>query len=191
MADPIQTFQELLERAMQSEIMEPTAMTLATATADGRPTARMVLLKGFDAEGFVFYTNLDSRKSEQLRENPRAALCFHWQPLEVQVRVEGAVEQVGDAEADEYFASRPRGSQIGAWSSLQSRPLTARSELDERITETEKRFEGVAIPRPDFWSGFRVIPERIEFWYGRASRLHERQVYLATEAGWDEVRLYP
>jgi pyridoxamine 5'-phosphate oxidase len=191
MPDPIRTFEDLLERAMQSDIVEPTAMTLATATAAGRPSARMVLLKGFDERGFVFYTNLDSDKSRQLAENPFAALCFHWQPLEVQVRIEGRVEQVSAEEADEYFASRPRGSQIGAWSSLQSRPLASRTELEERIREHEARFADSPIPRPDFWSGYRVVPDRIEFWYGRASRLHEREVFTASAGSWNRQDLYP
>jgi pyridoxamine 5'-phosphate oxidase len=175
-SSPIPTFADLLERAMQSDILEPTAMALGTADARGRPSVRMVLLKGFDERGFSFYTNLESRKAAELAENPVAALCFHWQPMEVQVRIEGRVEPVSDAEADEYFASRPRGSQVGAWASKQSQPLANREELETRIRETEDRFAGADIPRPPFWSGFRVIPDRIEFWYGKASRLHEKQV---------------
>lgn len=192
--DPFSRFRELLERAMASDILEPTAMALATADDSGRPTVRMVLLKGFDENGFVFFTNLESRKGEDLAVNPRAALCFHWQPLEVQVRVEGVASRVSEEEADIYFASRPRGSQIGAWASLQSRPLPARQELEERIIETETRFAGGEVPRPSFWSGFRVAPERIEFWSGRTSRLHDREVYHAdatASGGWRVERLYP
>ncbi|MBA2669481.1 MAG: pyridoxamine 5'-phosphate oxidase [Gemmatimonadetes bacterium] len=191
MTDPIATFRDLLEKAMQADILEPTAMALATADGEGRPSVRMVLLKGFDERGFSFYTNLGSRKADELTANPTAALCFHWQPLEVQVRIEGRVEPVGDAEADEYFATRPRGSQIGAWASRQSQPLPNRQELETRIRETEDRFAGAEIPRPDFWSGFRVIPERIEFWYGRSSRLHEREVFWLEEGGWRGESLYP
>jgi pyridoxamine 5'-phosphate oxidase len=191
MTDPLDIFRDLLEKAIQSDILEPTAMALATADREMRPSARMVLLKGFDERGFSFYTNLGSRKADELTANPAAALCFHWQPLEVQVRVEGRVEPVGDAEADEYFATRPRGSQIGAWASRQSQPLASREELERRIRETEDRFAGADIPRPDFWSGFRLIPHRIEFWYGRASRLHEREVFLRAAGGWRMESLYP
>lgn len=192
--DPFSRFRELLERAMTSDILEPTAMALATADESGRPTVRMVLLKGFDENGFVFFTNVESRKGKELAANPRAALCFHWQPLEVQVRVEGEVSRVTEQEADTYFASRPRGSQIGAWASLQSRPLPARQALEERIIETEARFAGGEVPRPSFWSGYRVTPERIEFWSGRTSRLHDREVYHAdatANGGWRVERLYP
>jgi pyridoxamine 5'-phosphate oxidase len=190
--DPIDRFRELLERARAAHIPEPTAMALATATAEGVPSVRMVLLKDADPRGFVFYTNLGSRKACELAENPRAALCFHWQPLEVQVRVEGRVERVSTEEADAYFASRPRGSQIGAWASKQSTPLASREELVERIRSVSERYEGADVPRPDFWSGFRVVPERIEFWFGQPSRLHDREVYVrgAAEA-WRVERLYP
>jgi pyridoxamine 5'-phosphate oxidase len=192
--DPISRFLDLLDQARQADIREPTAMALATADARGRPSVRMVLLKGVDERGFVFFTNLESRKAGELIANPRAALCFHWQPLELQVRVEGAVEPVDPAEADEYFATRARGSQIGAWASLQSRPLPSRDELEERIGEVEGRFAGADVPRPDFWSGFRVRPERIEFWSGRPSRLHERDVYTrdpADPSGWTVGMLFP
>jgi pyridoxamine 5'-phosphate oxidase len=189
--DPFARFGELLEQARSSDIPEPTAMALATADGEGRPAVRMVLLKGFDHAGFVFFTNLESRKALDLAANPRAALCFHWQPLEIQVRVEGRVTPVSEEEADAYFASRPRGSQIGAWASQQSRPLSAREELEERILETEARYAGVTVPRPPFWSGFRVAPDRIEFWSGRPSRLHDREVYHRAEGGWRVERLYP
>lgn len=191
MTDPIARFGELFQRVLQSDLLEPTAMTLATADAAGRPAARMVLLKGFDERGFVFFTNLESRKAGDLSANPRAALCFYWTPLEMQVRVEGSVAPVTDEEADEYFASRARASQIGAWASRQSRPLRAREELEDRILEAERRFSGQVVPRPPFWSGFRLAPERIEFWFGRPSRLHDREVFTATPDGWTMERLYP
>ena len=155
---------------------------------------RMVLLKGVDERGFVFYTNLESRKAGDLAVNPHVALCFHWQPLELQVRVEGVVEPVEAGEADEYFASRGRGSQIGAWASIQSRPLESRAALEARIREVEERFAGGTVPRPEFWSGFRVRPERIAFWSGRPSRLHERDVYTrdpSAPGGWAVGMLYP
>jgi pyridoxamine 5'-phosphate oxidase len=154
----------------------------------------VVLLKGFDERGFVFYTNLESRKGRALREHPFAALCFWWAPLEAQVRIEGRVEQVSDEEADRYFASRPRGSQIGAWSSLQSAPLAARAELEGRIREIEDRFAGQEIPRPPFWSGFRVVAERIEFWRNKLDRLHERDLYTPDPEApgrWRIEHLYP
>ena len=191
MTDPIGRFVALLDRAREAGLPEPTAMALATADAQGRPSVRMVLLKGVDRDGFVFYTNLESRKAAELAANPRAALCFHWAPLEAQVRIEGRVTRTTDSEADAYFASRPHGSQIGAWASKQSRPLPERQELEERIIEFEAKFAGRAVPRPSFWSGFRVVPERIEFWSGQPSRLHEREVYLADGEGWTVERLYP
>lgn len=193
MIEPYTRFAELLDRAHQADIKEPTAMTLATVGVDGIPSARMVLLKSFDERGFTFYTNLESRKAAELARTPAAALCFHWQPLELQVRIRGTVERVSDDEADTYFASRPRGSQIGAWASLQSRPLPSRETLEERVREMEERFAGTNVPRPDIWSGYRVVPCEIEFWAARSSRLHEREVYTFDEPNdtWGVERLYP
>ncbi len=189
----VATFQALLERARASGDREPTAMTLATADADGQPSARTVLLKGFDERGFVFFTNTQSRKGRQLAANPRAALLFHWRLVDegVQVKVEGAVERVTDAEADAYHASRPRGSQIGAWASLQSQTLESREAFEARIAEIEVRFEGGPVPRPPHWSGFRVRPHLLEFWYGAAFRLHERQRWEALDGGWRRRMLFP
>jgi pyridoxamine 5'-phosphate oxidase len=190
-ADPIRRFGVLLERAVERGLPEPTAMSVATADAEGRPSVRMLLLKGYGPEGFVFYTNLESRKAVELRENPHAALCFFWAPLEAQVRIEGEVEPVSDAEADAYFATRPRESQIGAWSSLQSQPLGSREELEERIIQTVIRFGEEPVPRPSFWSGYRLRPRRIEFWTGKPGRLHDRDVYLRDGEGWTIQLLYP
>ena len=192
MLDPISRFRELFETVLRSGLAEPTAMALATADAEGRPSVRMVLLKGFDERGFVFFTNRESRKGEELAANPQAALCFFWQPLELQVRVEGRVEEVDAEEADEYYGSRARGSQLGAWASLQSRPLASREELEARVAEIEARFADAPIPRPPHWTGFRVVPRRIEFWSGRPSRLHDREVYARQGEGpWTTQRLYP
>lgn len=189
----LDVFSALLEEAKAGIDPEPTAMTLATADGDGRPAARTVLLKGFDAGGFVFYTNFNSRKGRQLAGNPQAALLFHWKHIRdgVQVKIEGTVEPVSAAEADAYFASRPRGSQIGAWASLQSEPLASRELFEQRIAETEARYEGMDVPRPPHWSGFRVVPERIEFWYGARFRLHERECYTRDGEVWSVTALYP
>jgi pyridoxamine 5'-phosphate oxidase len=192
-AHVVATFEALLAEAKASGDREPTAMTVATVGATGQPAARTVLLKGFDARGFVFYTNFDSRKGRQLADNPRAALLFHWKLIRegVQVLVEGTTEPVSAAEADAYFASRPRGSQVGAWASLQSRTLPRREEFDERIAEVEQRFAGVDVPRPPNWSGFRVVPEMVEFWYGAAFRWHERHRHERVDGRWSERMLYP
>ena len=192
-AQALDTFAGLLKEATDGGDPEPTAMTVATADADGRPTARTVLLKAFDARGFVFYTNFQSRKGQQLTANPHAALLFHWKALreQVQVKIEGTVEPVSLAEADEYFASRPRPSQVGAWASLQSQALDTREQFEARIDAFEKKFEGVDVPRPPHWSGFRVVPERIEFWYGARFRLHERHHYQRVDGQWTKRMLYP
>ena len=193
--EALSTFSALFDEARQGSEIEPNAMTVATADADGRPSARTVLLKAFDARGFVFYTHLDSHKGRELQANPRAALLFLWRSLReagIQVRIEGAVEQVDDAEADAYFASRPRLSQIGAWASSQSRTLSSREEFDTRVVEAEARFDGQDVPRPDGWSGLRVVPDRVEFWYGAKFRLHERWCYeKATDGSWSKRQLYP
>ena len=192
-AEALDTFATLLKEATDGGDPEPTAMTVATADAQGRPAARTVLLKAFDARGFVFYTNYESRKGRQLTENPQAALLFLWKTLreQVQVKIEGTVEPVSLAEADEYFASRPRPSQIGAWASIQSQTLDSRDTFEARITAFEKKFEGVDVPRPPHWSGFRVVPERIEFWYGARFRLHERHHYQRVDGQWTKRMLYP
>lgn len=192
--DPIALFQETFERAKArvEAPYDPTACTLATADAEGRPSARVVLLKTVDERGFAVYTNFASRKARQLEENPRAALTFHWAPLAQQVRVEGPVERVPDDEADAYFASRSRPSQLGAWASKQSQPLSSRAQLLARVARVEARFLGREVPRPEFWGGYRVLPERIEFWWNQLHRLHDRLVYTRGEdGGWQVERLYP
>jgi len=189
--DPIARFEAWLAEATASEPNDPNALCLATATPDGRPSARMVLLKGVDARGFVFYTNLESRKGGELTANPNAALCFHWKTLQRSIRVEGPVEAVSASEADAYYASRARGSRIGAWASRQSRPLEGRWALERAVAETTLRFGVGEIPRPAHWSGFRVLPERIEFWRDMPFRLHERQVFHRAGDGWRIEALYP
>ena len=192
-AEALDTFAALLAEATAAGDPEPTAMTVATCDAQGRPSARTVLLKAFDARGFVFYTNYDSRKGQQLAANPQAALLFLWKQLreQVQVKIEGTVEPVDLAEADAYFASRPRPSQIGAWASLQSQTLGSRELFEARIDAFEKKFEGADVPRPPHWSGFRVVPERIEFWYGAKYRLHERHHYERVDGQWRKRMLFP
>jgi len=189
--DPHILFEEWLAEATASEPNDPTAMALATADAAGQPSVRMVLLKGHDQRGFVFYTNLESRKGAELAANPRAALLFHWKSLRRQVRVEGPTERVSDAEADAYFATRGRDSQLGAWASDQSRPLDARETFEARYEAMRARFEGGDVPRPPHWSGTRVIPEVIEFWTDRAHRLHERRVFTRQGEAWSEGLLFP
>ena len=189
--DPLALFDEWFALAREKEPNDPDAMALATATPDGAPSVRMVLLKGYGPDGFVFYTNMDSRKGAEIAANPHAALLFHWKSLRKQVRIEGSVEPVGDAEADAYFATRSRDSQLGAWASYQSRPLDARSTFEKRYEDMRRRFDGQDVPRPARWGGFRVKPELIEFWDDRPHRLHERRVFTAGAGGWKEGLLYP
>ncbi|MDF2493598.1 pyridoxamine 5'-phosphate oxidase [Sphingomonas sp.] len=189
--DPFGLFDAWFAEAQESEPNDPNAMVLATADASGRPAARMVLLKGHGPDGFVFYTNRESRKAHDLKQNMQAALLFHWKSLRRQIRIEGVVERVSDAESDAYFASRGRDSQLGAWASEQSRPLAARSIFEGRFDAMQFRFEGTDVPRPPHWGGYRVVPDRIEFWQDRAHRLHERRLFTREEAGWTEGLLYP
>jgi len=193
-ADPIERFRNvyaLAEKIDRAIIPEPNAMALATVEEGVQPAVRIVLLKSFDERGFVFYTNHEGRKGKHLLAHPRAALCFYWPPLQIQVRIEGTVTKVADEEADAYFASRQRPSQIGAWASRQSEPLETPTALDDRVAKYEKEFTGRSVPRPDFWSGFRVRPDRIEFWKGRPNRLHERHLYTRVDKGWKIETLYP
>jgi pyridoxamine 5'-phosphate oxidase len=190
--DPFARFQDWMTEAWAHEPEDANAMTLATATPDGTPSARIVLLKAADARGFVFYTNLESRKGEELAANTRAALLFHWKPLGRQVRIEGRVEHVTATEADAYYATRARISRLGAWASDQSRVLPERAELERRLAEYEARYPGEDIPRPPNWSGFRVVPERFEFWQNMPFRLHDRTVYTkAANGGWTPGKLFP
>ncbi|MDP9085826.1 MAG: pyridoxamine 5'-phosphate oxidase [Pseudomonadota bacterium] len=189
--DPFLLFDAWFAEAKGSELNDPEAMALATAQANGFPSVRMVLLKGHGPDGFIFYTNLDSRKGEELAANPNAALLLHWKALRRQVRIEGPVTSVGEAEANSYFAARGRASKLGAWASDQSRPLESRATFEARFAEIERRFEGQDVPRPPRWSGFRVVPEVIEFWSDREHRLHERRVFTRESSGWREGMLYP
>ncbi|MDD7911182.1 MULTISPECIES: pyridoxamine 5'-phosphate oxidase [Pseudovibrio] len=190
---PFRLFADWLKEAEKSEINDPNAMSLATVDETGLPNVRMVLLKGIDEKGFVFYTNFDSAKGEELLSHPKAALCFHWKSLRRQIRVRGPVVRVTDEEADDYYKSRPRGSRIGAWASKQSRPLESRFALEKEVARYAAKFAIGDIPRPDHWSGFRVEPLEIEFWHDRTFRLHDRFVFRRStlEDGWDKERLYP
>lgn len=192
--EALRTFAGLFEEAQQAGEVDPTAMVVSSVGADGRPSARAVLLKHYDARGFCFYTNFESRKGEELQVNPHAALTFLWLKVrnQIQIRIEGRVEQVSEAEADAYFASRHRDSRIGAWASEQSRTLPSRETFVQRIAEFERRFEGSDVPRPPHWSGFRVVPDRIEFWYGAQYRLHDRHLFERDADGmWTKRLLYP
>lgn len=189
--DPIELFARWFREAEDAGLPLPESMALSTATADGVPSSRMVLLKAFGPEGFCFFTNYESRKSRELMANPRAALLFHWAVLERQVRIEGRVERVSDEESFAYYRTRDRGSRIGAWASRQSRPLPDRETLENRVAEFESRFPGDEVPLPPHWGGYRVVPERIELWQGRPSRLHDRCVFVRDGSAWRMERLYP
>ncbi len=189
--DPVELFAAWFEAARESGLHLPESMSLATATPDGIPSVRMVLLKAFDQRGFVFYTNYESRKAKELEENPHASLCFHWNVLERQVRLEGTVERVSHEESVAYFSTRPRGSRIGAWASKQSEPLAERKELEERVRQYDAEYPGDDVPLPPFWGGYRLRPQRMEFWQGKADRLHERLLFQQEGDGWKTLRLYP
>lgn len=189
--DPFALFRRWLAEAEAAEPDVANAMSVATVGTDGAPSIRILLLKGLDERGFVFYSNLESRKGREMAGNAATALCFHWKSTRRQVRVEGPVERVSDAEADAYFATRPRGSQIGAWASRQSEPLESRAALEARVAAVEAEHAGREVPRPPFWSGWRLVPERIEFWRDGAFRLHDRIVYARAGGGWTTERLFP
>jgi pyridoxamine 5'-phosphate oxidase len=189
--DPIVQFHEWFEKVIEADLHEPNAMILATATGEGRPSARTVLLKGYDEQGFIFYTNYEGRKARELEANPTCTLLFYWGELERQVRIEGRASRLSTEVSDAYFLSRPRGSRLGAWASEQSRPVEDRSVLEERVKALEAEYEGREIPRPPFWGGYRVEPEVIEFWQGRENRLHDRLVYRRSEGEWTIERLQP
>ncbi|MDR7153250.1 pyridoxamine 5'-phosphate oxidase [Sphingobium xenophagum] len=191
MMEPFALFDDWYSQARETEINDSNAMALATADARGHPSVRMVLLKGHGPDGFIFYTNFEGRKAEELTVNPHAALLFHWKSMRRQIRIEGAVGPVNDATADAYFATRSRDSQLGAWASDQSRPLPSREIFMARFEEANARFEGRPVPRPPHWSGFRLVPDRIEFWQDREHRLHERRLFTRDDTGWSEGLLYP
>jgi len=190
--DPIEQFDKWFNEALAANLHEPNAVTLATATRDGRPSARVVLLKGYDDRGFVFYTSYDGRKSRELEENPRCTLVFYWGELERQVRIEGRAKRISGEESDAYYRSRPRGSQLGSWASAQSRSVEDRGILEKRLRELDATYEGSEIPRPPFWGGYRIEPGAIEFWQGRENRLHDRLLYSRVDSGgWRIERLQP
>jgi pyridoxamine 5'-phosphate oxidase len=189
--DPIVQFHEWFGKVTDADLHEPNAMILATASPGGKPSARTVLLKGYDERGFVFYTNYEGRKANEIEANPMCALLFYWGELERQVRIEGHASRLSGEESDSYFAGRPRGSRLGAWASEQSRPVEDRSVLEERVRALEAEYEGREIPRPPFWGGYRVEPEEIEFWQGRENRLHDRLVYRREHGAWRIERLQP
>ena len=189
-ANPVVEFQNAVERAAARGV-DTAPVALATADAGGHPSVRMVLLRGADERGFVFHTNYTSRKARELTDNPYAAICVHWPAIEEQIRIEGTVERLNDRESDDYFGTRPRGSQLGAWASRQSESLASREQLEKEYRAVEQRFQDAPVPRPPFWGGFRLIPTRIEFWFGRADRLHDRLLYVRDGDGWKIERLYP
>ncbi len=189
--NPFQIFADWLKDAMDSEPNDPNAVALATVDPENMPDVRMVLLKGFDAQGFVFYTNYESAKGREILSSHKAAMCFHWKSLRRQVRIRGEVERVTSEEADSYYASRPRGSQIGAWASKQSRPLQSREALEKAVADTTEQYGDGAIPRPPYWSGFRIVPQQIEFWRDMPYRLHDRLVFTRDGESWETQRLYP
>lgn len=189
--DPVALFGRWFGEAREAGLYLPESMAMATAAGDGTPSVRQVLLKAFDERGFVIYTNFESRKGQEIAENPRAALAVHWPILQRQVRINGSVEKTTEEESRAYFSTRPRGSQLGAWASDQSAVLSGREELERRFRESKDRFQGEDIPLPSFWGGYRVIPETIEFWQGRANRLHDRLRYTRSDGGWTVDRLYP
>lgn len=188
---PFRRFAEVFERAKTAHPKDPNAVVLSTVDQAGRPSSRVVLLKGFDAQGFVIFTNYESRKGRELTGQRVAALCFYWAETDEQVRVEGVAEKVPAHESNEYFASRARGSQLGAWASLQSQPLTSREALEQRLHAFEQKYEGKTVDRPPHWGGYRIKPNRIEFWHARDSRLHEREVYLRVDGQWETTLLNP
>ena len=189
--DPLSLFHSWFQEAIGAGIYLPESVALGTATPDGKPSVRLVLLKGYDERGFVFFTNYESRKAAELEANPEATLVFHWAILQRQIRLEGTVQRITQAESEAYFHSRPRGSQIGAWASKQSQRLTRREELEERVKEFETEFKGGEVPLPTFWGGYRLNPRSVEFWQGRASRLHDRIKFTREGEGWARLRLYP
>lgn len=191
LSDPLALFAAWFAEASQNEPIDPNAMTMASCTPEGLPSARIVLMKDYDARGFVFYTNKESRKGGELNANRHAALLFHWKSLRRQVRIEGQVEDVTNAEADAYYATRARNSRLGAWASIQSRPLPERAELERRLAEMDTRYPGEAIPRPPHWSGYRVVPQRFEFWQDMPFRLHDRTIFTPDGNGWVSSKLYP